>query len=170
MLKIPARYPVLRTWPVFLNCCQVTVRVHVTGTRTVSEFAYRIAHIGVLVLLMWVGLIVAPVAAGTIRLKCREPPGDGFGIRLMASRARQIDTVIKWFVSKHRVAELIRQPGVGVVACIAFPGRHKVTGITPGCDHAIVARRTGAQNLVVVYGENRHPCCRRVAIFTDIGR
>ena len=140
MLKITARNPVFGARPVFLNCCQVTVRVNVTGTSTVSELAYRIAHIRVLVLLMRPGFIVARVATSAIRFECRILPDNDFRVALVALGTLQVVSMILRLIGQRSVAVVRGSPCVRVVARIALLRGTKVIRVLADCYNTIVTR------------------------------
>ncbi len=106
-------------------------------------------------LLVRLRLVVARVAAGTGRLKCRELPGNEFRVGLVAIGTRQVAAVILRLVGQHRVSEVRWRPCIGVVARIAFLCRQKMTRILAGRGITIVTGQTGPQNLIMIYGDDR---------------
>lgn len=106
-------------------------------------------------LLVRLQLVVARVAARTVRLKCSEPPGNDFRVGLVTIGTRQVAAVIERFVGQCRVSEVRRDPRVGVVAQAAFLCRQKVPRILSGRGNTIVTGQTGPQNLIMIYGDDR---------------
>lgn len=156
--------------PVLLDRVHIAVRINVTGTGAIPEFADRIFCIRVLGLLVWTGLVITGVAPGAIRLKCRVLPSDGFSVGLMAVRALQIVAMIQRFIGQRCVPEFVRRPCVGVVTCIALLLGYEMTLISSGRRNTIVARRTGPQHLIMIDVEDRHPGYGGVAVLTDVCR
>ena len=56
------------------------------------------------------------------------------------------------------------------MAEVAFYSGNKVARVLADRGCAVVARRTGAEHLCVVNVEHRRPNCRRVTVFTNVGR
>ena len=98
----------LRARPVLLNRGQAAVCVHMTCAAAIPQLADRIADIGVFVFLVWAGLVVTRVAAGTIRLECRVSPCYDFSVRLVAIRTLLRAAMIQRLVRRSRVAEIVR--------------------------------------------------------------
>lgn len=142
MLEITARYPVFGTRPVLLNCRQITVRIDVTSTGTVSEFAYRVEDVWIFVLFVRSGLVVARVTAGTIRFECWILPDDGFRIRLVALGTLQVASVVLRLIRQRGMTIVRGRPGVRVVACIALLRGVEVIRILADCCYAVVTGRT----------------------------
>ena len=91
-----------------LNRGQAAICVHMACAAAISQFADRIADIGILVFLVWAGLVVTGVAAGTIRLECRVSPCYDFSVRLVTIRTLRRAAMIQRLVRCSRVAEIVR--------------------------------------------------------------
>lgn len=87
----------------------------------------------------------------------------------MAIRAQEITAVIKRFVSQARVTEIGRYPRGRAMTQTAILRRIKVSRILAGCRRAVMAGRTGAENLVMVHRDYWHPGVTSVAVFADVG-
>lgn len=86
------------------------------GAITILTYRFVAAVSG----LMLVGPVITRVTTRTVGLKRRVLPGNRLGVGLVTFRALKIAAVIKRLISKHRVAELVGRPGIGVVALITF--------------------------------------------------
>jgi len=94
--------------------------------------------VGVFTLLVRSRLVVAGVTAGTVRLKRGIPPGNKFGVGLVASSAQQVAAMILWFVGQGHVAVVSGRPRVRDVAGIAFLCGAEVTRVLTDRCYAIV--------------------------------
>ena len=72
-----------------------------TGARTISQFAHRVAHVRVLVFLVRSRFIIVGMTAGTIRLERSIAPVNDFRIALMTRSTEEIGPMIQ---------RLVRQP------------------------------------------------------------
>ena len=79
------------------------------------------------------------MAAGAVRLECRELPVNDFCIALMTVSTGQRIAVIKWFVRKSGVAVVCWRPGIRVVAQTAVLCRIEVPRILACCKRTVVA-------------------------------
>ena len=157
-----------RAWPTLLDCRHRRVGVDVTGTRTITQFADRVAPIRVFVLLVRIGLVIVGMTAGAIGLvSCGRPEHD-FGVVLVAGGAGQVSAMIQWLVGQADVHVDVRNPGIRCVAGIAFLLCDEMPEILAGGNIAVVTGGTRAENLRVVDHDYRAPGDRRVAGFTDI--
>lgn len=167
-LKITARYPVLRTIPAVLDRGHVAVGIDVAGARAVTQFTRRVAHVGILMFLVWPGFVIARVTACTIRLKCRELPRNEFGVGLVAGGAWQVAAMVLRLVRQGHMAIIRRCPTVGYVAGVAFLRGIKVTRVRAGGSYAVVTGRAGAKHLRVVDRHHRRKHIRGVAVLANI--
>jgi len=142
MLKITARYPVFGTRPVFLNRRQITIRIDVTSTGTVSELAYRVADVRILVLLVRIGLVVARMTAGTIRFECRILPDNDFRVTLVAFCTLQVASVVLRLVRQRGMAIVCGHPRIGVVARITLQRSVEMVRVLADRCHTVVTGRT----------------------------
>lgn len=126
-----------------------------TGAGAVAQLADGVLYVRSLYLLVRSQFVVARVTARTVRLKCSVPPGNEFRVGLVAVGTREVATVIERLVGQSRVPEVRWGPGVRVMAGITFLRRQKVTRILAGRDDTIVTGETGAQNLIMIYGQGR---------------
>ena len=110
------------------------------------------------------------VATSAIRLVDRSLPVHCLRIILMAARAGEIAGVIQRLVTQTHVLVDMRSPSIDRMAVIALKIRHKVPLVLAGRRVAIMAGRTGAQHLSVVYGCYRYPGDRRVTVLADVCR
>ena len=138
MLEATAGYPVLGARPAFLDRGHRAVAVYMTGAATITQFASSVFNVGILVLLVRPQLVIAGVATRTVWLECGVPPGDQFGVGLMASSAQQVAAVILWFVGQGHVAVVSGRPRVRDVAGIAFLCGAEVTRVLTDRCYAIV--------------------------------
>ena len=138
VLETTAGYPVLRARPVFPDRGHIAVRVHVAGAGTIPQFAGGVSNIGVFVFLVRPGFVVVCMTAGTVRLKCREPPGHEFSVGLVARGAGEVGSVILRLVWQCRVTVIRRCPRIRVVAGIAFLRGVEVPRILADRCYAIV--------------------------------
>ena len=141
ILEFTTIHPVFGTGSIFLDRGHAGVGVHVTGACAVSKFAHRVRDVGVLIFLVRPRLEVTGVASGAVRLECRRWPYDRVCIVLVALRAQQVATVIKWFVSKSGVLVDMRYPGPGVMADGAVLSRDEVPLVLAGCSDAVMTGR-----------------------------
>ena len=95
-------------------------------------------------------LVIAGVTTRTVRLECGVPPGDQFGVGLVAGSAQQVAAVILWFVRQRCVTVVRRRPRVCDVAGIAFLYGAEVIRTLTNRRYAIVTGRTRSQYLVVI--------------------
>jgi len=125
---------------------------------------------GKAVVFVYAGLVVTGVAARACGLVARRRPVDRFRIVLMALGAKEVAAVILRFIRESRVPVVGRNPRIRAVAQTAVLYGIEVAGVLPGGQRAVVAGRTGAENLVVI--DRRHWCPGRcaVAILANIGR
>lgn len=79
------------------------------------------------------------MAAGAVRLECRELPAYSFRIALMAHGALKIAEVVKRFIRKPRVAVVNGGPGIRVVTQSAVRSRIEVPGVLACCERTVVA-------------------------------
>ena len=110
------------------------------------------------------------MATRAIWLECRELPIDDIGVALVAILTRQWVPMIERFVRQARVPILSRGPRVRVVAGPAVNGGIKVPWVLAGRNVAVMTRRAGAKNLVVIDICHRRPDICGVAVFADIRR
>ncbi len=110
-----------------------------TGTGAVPQFTGRILEVRILGLFVRSRLVVASMAAGTIRLERREPPLHDLSVALMTLRTLQIAAVVQWFVWQPGVTDIRRGPRVRAVAQTAVLGGIEVPRILTGCLRAVVA-------------------------------
>lgn len=137
-----------------------------TSASTITIFADGlIATIACLVL---VGAVIIGVTARTIRLERSVLPGDDLCILLMAFRAIQIAAMVEWFERCRRVAELVRNKRIGVMAAVTLLTRTEVTVVLTNRDHVVVTGRTGAEYLGVIDIECRRPDRRRMTVLTHV--
>jgi len=160
----------LGTRTILLDSRQGRVRIDVTSARAVSEFAGRVSGVRVLVLLVRPRLVVAAVAPRTIGLERRETPAYGFGIALVADRARKVAAMIERLVWQSCMTIVDRSPRVRVVATAAVLRRIEMARVLSGRRRAVVAGRAGAEHLVVIHRRNRRPHVGAVAVLADVGR
>lgn len=139
----------------------------VTGTCTVAVLADRL--VAAIARLVFAGTIVAGMAARTVRLERRILPGNDLGVLLMTVCASQVAAMIQWFKRRRSVTELVRCKRNGVVAAVAFLSRAKMAVILAECNDAVVAGRTGAQNLRVIDRKHRRPYSRCMTVFAYVG-
>ena len=118
---------------------------------------------------MFVLAIIARMATGTIRLVSRELPVDEVCVGQMATGAWRIATMIQGLIRQSRMHEDVGQPPCRGVTKIAFLGCYEVTAILANGECSIVAGRTGSDHLRMIHANRRHPRCRSMAIFADIG-
>jgi len=114
-------------------------------------------------------LVVARMAASTIRLERRELPLHDLGVALMALSALQVVAVVLRLIRQARVTIVCRSPRVRAVAQTAILGGIEVPRIRTGCLCAVVAGRAGAKNLVMVNSGHRFPDVCAVAVLADVG-
>ena len=117
---------------------------------------------------VFVRTIIAGMTTRTVGLEGGVLPDNHFRVVLVAVGTGEVAAMVKRFKRCRRVSEIVRLEGIGVVALIALPGRHKMSGILADCGCAIVTRRTGAKHLGVVNVEHRRPDSRCMAVFTDV--
>lgn len=86
----------------------------------------------------------------------------------MTFRAVEVAAVVERLVGQPRVAEVSGPPGIGTVAQTAVLRGAEVPGILAGCLGAVVARRTGAQNLIMIDRNRRLPDSAAVAVFANV--
>lgn len=128
-----------RTRPVLLDRGQSAVRVNMTGARAIAQLTDGVPDVGVFVLLVRPCFVVAGMTTRAFGLKRRKLPGNEFGIVLVASRARQVATVILRFIGQRDMAVIRRGPRVSAMACIAFLGGTEVVRVLTRSLDAIVA-------------------------------
>ena len=92
-----------------------------TGAGAISQFANRVPHVRVLLLLVRTGLVVSSMATRTIGLEGRIAPVDGLGVVLVARRTQQVGAMIQRLVWQTCVHVGMRNPGHSVVTFIALP-------------------------------------------------
>lgn len=153
-----------------LNRRHRRVRINMAGAGTVSQLTGRVLRVGILSLPVWPGFVVVCVTARTVRLKRGELPVDGLRIGLMTGSTQQRRLMILRLIRQACVTVIGWRPGNRVVAQAAILRRVEVTRVLAGGYGAIVAGRTGPQNLVVVHGEYGLPDRRTVAVFADVSR
>jgi len=88
----------------------------------------------------------------------------------VTGRARQVAAVIQRFKRQAHVLVDVWNPGAGIVAYATVLGRDEVPLILARRLHAIVARRTGPDDLIVIDSDDRAPCGGAVAVLADICR
>ena len=135
----------------------------------VPKFAGRIPPVGILGLLVRPRLVLVGMATCAIRLEGREAPVHGLGVTLVTSGAGEVAAVVERFVRQTRMVIVNGRPGVGVMAQATVLVRIEVTRILSRRRGAVVAGRTGAQDLVVIDGGDRRPGVGAMAILTHIG-
>ena len=121
------------------------------------------------IVLVYAGLVIIGVTTRTIGLVARRRPVDHVRIVLVALGAIEVAAVILRLIRKPGVPVVSRQPRDRAVTLATVLRGIEVAGVLSGGRSAIVARRTGAENLVVVHRCNRRPNRRAVAIFADVG-
>lgn len=132
--------------------------------------ARTVQIIGQTIVVVLARVVIIRMTPGAGGLVSRRRPAYGFRIRRMAGGAEEVAEVIQWFVGETRMAEISRYPCNRVVAKTAVLRRVEVPRVLAGCRCAIVAGRTGSEDLVVVHGRRRHPEVGAVAVLADIGR
>ena len=88
----------------------------------------------------------------------------------MAIGALQVSAVILRFVGQTRVAIIRRRPGRWAMTQSAIVRRIEVSRIHTRRGSAVMAGRTGSQDLIVVHGDDWSPYIGAVAILTDVCR
>jgi len=88
----------------------------------------------------------------------------------MAIGALQVSAVILRFVGQTRVAIICRRPGRWAMTQSAIVRRIEVSRIHTRRGSAVMAGRTGSQDLIVVHGDDWSPYIGAVAILTDVCR
>ena len=114
--------------------------------------------------------VVISVATGTVGLECSVLPDNNFGIVAVTVGALQITAMVQWFERRCRVTEVIGQKRIGVVAAIAFHCGNKVPGILADRSRAVVAGRTGAEYLGVIYVKRGRPDSWCMTVFAGVCR
>lgn len=128
-----------------------------TGARAIAQLACSVANVRIFRFFVRPGLVVVGVATCAVRLKCRELPIDHFGVALMAVRAVEVTAMIQWFVRQSGVTVVCGCPRIRDMTQPAILCRVEVAGIHTGGRGAIVARRTGSNDLVVIDSNYRRP-------------
>ncbi len=105
----------------------------------------------------------------TIRLERRVLPVHNLGIALMTFGALKIVAVILRLIRQARVAVISGRPCIRRVAQTTVLRGIEVPWIHAGSLRAVVAGRTGAQDLVVVDCRHRRPDGAAVAVLADVG-
>ena len=88
----------------------------------------------------------------------------------MAIGALQVSAVILRFVGQTRVAIICRRPGIWAMTQSAIVRCIEVSRIHTRRGSAVMAGRTGSQNLIVIDGDDWSPYIGAVAILTDVCR
>ena len=121
------------------------------------------------IVLIYAGLVVTRVTACAIGLVTWRRPADHVRIVLVAFGTSEVATMILWFIRKSGMPVVGRQPRDRTMThATVLRGIEVARILSRGCC-AVVARRTGAQNLVVIHGRDRCPDRRGVAILADVG-
>ena len=93
-----------------------------------------------------------------------SPVRDTLRVKMEARRA-----VIERLIGQTRVHPDVRNPRDRLVAFVAFAIGDKVTGVSAGCDDAVMARRTRAQDLRVVDRDHGAPYGCAVTVLSNVG-
>ena len=91
------------------------------------------------VVVVLAGVVIIRVTACAVGLVSGRRPAYGFGIRRMASSAREIDAVIQRFVSQACMAEISGKPCDRAVAKTAILCGIEMARVLAGCRRAVMA-------------------------------
>jgi hypothetical protein len=144
------------------------VRVLVTSTGTVFQFADGVEDFRRINFLVRIGLELGRVAARAIRLICRELPCDYFVISLVARRAGK--PVVSLVSRRHVSVRRGRRPRSGTVARVTRPGRNEVCGGFARCRGTVVTGGACTGRDTRVAKCRRLPCCRAMAYVAALRR
>lgn len=92
--EIATRDPVFRAGTVFRNGCHIAVRIHVTATRAVPEFADTVERVGIFIFLVRTRFEIICMARGTIRYVGGRRPCHCLAVGFMAGGAGKIAAVV----------------------------------------------------------------------------
>jgi len=115
------------------------------------------------------GLVVTSVTACAIWLVARRRPADHFRVVLMTLGAREVVAMILRLIRQAGVPVVGRYPRIRAVAQTTVLHGIEMARVLSGSRSAVVARRTGAENLVVIDRCYRRPSRCAVAILANIG-
>jgi len=112
--------------------------------------------------------VIARMAAGTGGCITGRRPIHRIRVGIVAVGAVEVAAVIERFIRKAAVTETRRGPAVRRVTLTTIDGRGEVSRIHSASVSAVMAGRTGPQDLVVVDRSNGRPDNRTVAVLTDV--
>ncbi len=169
-LEFTATDPMFRPWPVLLDCCHRRVCVDVTGTRAITQFAYRVADVRIFVFLVWSRPVIVGMASCTVRLVRGSRPGHRVGVALVTRGAGEIAAMVQRLVRQAHVHIDVRNPGNGLVTDIALLLRAEMAVVLACRGSSIMTGRAGTENLAVINGNDGTPRRCAVAVLADVRR